>query len=684
MSGIAGIVHRDGRPASPDAIARMSAAIAHRGNDASGVICVGPVALAHRMSWSTPESRRETQPLVRSAPGSWLVADARIDNRGELASLLRVPEPSRITDAELIVRSYERWGRRCVEHIIGDFAFALWDDESRELFCARDPMGVKPLYYFESVNTFAFASEAKALFALEVVPREIDPLQVARFLEGTIGDRECTHFKGVRRLPAAHWIAMGCNRSSRAQYWRPDPEREVRYSSSGEYAEAFRDIFTEAVRARMRSVSAVGAALSGGLDSSSIVCTARELRRESGGEPIHSFSLVFPSLPGNDLRLIDERPFIESVVRAGGVIPTYVRGDELSPAADVGEILGTLDEPYPAFNLYLHWAMYRAARERGARVFLDGFDGDTAVSHGFGRFTGLVNRGEWEIFEQETRALAERRQVRPEALLEHFGLPHLTALARRGSWLAWSRATRELTSRFDLPLTGVSVNQGLRPATPSLLRGVYRAIRGRRLESGTLLLPELVRALRDGDDGSRGDADVNALSTERESHAQGLSQPAYQLTLEIADRCAAAFGIEARYPFFDRRLIDYCVALPDSQKLADGWPRFAFRRAMEGILPPEIQWRTGKGNLSPNFHRTLRAAQVAMGPLPADSPLAAYLDVHAVEEMRRRYCAESSTLARSEDGHVLFRVMVLERWLSGTGGQTAGVTTRSSPVASAA
>lgn len=682
MSGIAGIMHRDGRPASADAIARMSAAIAHRGGDASGAICHGALALAHRMSWSTPESKRELQPVIRSAPASWLVADARIDNRGELSSLLRVSEPGRITDAELISRAYERWGRRCVEHIIGDFAFALWDDEARELYCARDPMGVKPLYYFESAETFAFASEAKALFALGTVPREIDPLQVARFIEGRIDDRERTHFRAIKRLPAAHWMSVGRNRSVRGQYWRPDAQREVRYSSSREYSDAFRDIFTEAVRTRMRSVGPVGAALSGGLDSSSIVCTARDLRRANGGEPIQSFSLVFPSLPDNDRRMIDERPFIESVASGGGVVPTYVRGDELSPAADVVDILRTLDEPYPAFNLYLHWGMYRAARERGVRVFLDGFDGDSAVSHGFGRFTDLLDRGEWEVFERETRALAERRQVRPEVLLEHFGLPHLAMLARRGRWPAWSRAARELRRRFNLPITTVSVNHGLRPAAPGFLRSAYRALRRPPAGMRTLLLPELLRALGDVDHGRRDDADV--LSGERESHVEGISQPAYQLTLEIADRCAAAFGIEPRYPFFDRRLIDFCVALPASEKLANGWPRLVFRRAMEGILPPEIQWRSDKGNLSPNFHRALRTSQAASGQHAADSPLAAYVDVRAVEEMRRRYCAEGSTLARSEDGHVLFRLMVLERWLSGSDGQTAGMSSRSSAVASAA
>ena len=648
----------------------MSAAIAHRGRDADGIICDGSVAVAHRMSWSTPESRRETQPLAHAAPASWIVADARIDNRGELAAILRVAEPSRTTDVELIVRAYERWGRRCVEHLVGDFAFALWDGEARELYCARDPMGVKPLYYFESADLFVFASEAKALFTVEGVPREIDPVEVAKFVEGAIDDRTRTHFKGIRRLPAAHWMTVARRGSLVSQYWKPDAEREIHFPRSEEYAEAFREVFTEAVRARMRSVHAVGAALSGGLDSSSITCTARELRRAAGGAPIHSFSLIFPSLPAHDLRMIDERRFIDSVVRDGGVLPTFVRGDDLSPAADVDAILGSLDEPYPAFNLYLHRAMYQAASERGARVFLDGFDGDTAVSHGFGRFNGLVTRGEWDTFEREMRALAERRRVGPAALLAHIGLPHLAMLARRHRWAEWARAARQLRRRFELPLADTVINQGLRPATPAFVRATYRAIRGTTPPTRSLLLPEVVRVLRARADGASVDEVENFTSTERESHMQGLAQPAYQLTLEMADQCAAAFGVEPRYPFFDRRLIEFCVALPDSEKLADGWPRLVFRRAMEGILPPEIQWRSDKGNLSPNFHRTLREAQATMGDVAADSSLAAYVDVRAVSEMRRRYCAESTTLAGSEDGHALFRLMVLERWLSRYSGQT--------------
>lgn len=658
-------------------------AIAHRGGDVDSIAREGSIALAYRGSWMTPESVQERQPVIRSTPASWLVADARIDNRCELAGLLGIPMSGGMSDAQLISLAYERWGRQCVERLVGDFAFVRWDSESRELFCARDPMGVRPLYYFESEGTFAFASELRALLVLPEVPRDVDPLQVALFLEGTIADRHRTHYKAISRLPAAHSLTIDSHRARSSRYWQPDAERELRLSNSEEYVEAFREIFREAVRSRLRTIHPVGAALSGGLDSSSIVCTARELGGGAATIPLQTFSLVFPSLPERELKMIDERRYIESVVRGGSVLPTFVRGDELSPVADIDDVLERLDEPYPAPNLYLHWAMYRAARERGARVFLDGFDGDTTVSHGFARFNDLVQRGQWDTFEREVRALATRRRVAPASILPHFGLPHLAALAERGSWVEWTREAGELRRRFGVSLGGTAFNYGLRPAAPPVIRKILRQLRRLPGEASSLLDPDLARALRASDYASDDEA-AGAMSSERESHAKGLAQPAYQLTLEMADQSAAAFGLEPRYPFFDRRLIDFCLSVPDVEKFADGWPRLLFRRAMEGILPPEIQWRPDKGNLSPNFHRSLRAAQ-AVAPTPGpDSPLTPYVDLRVLRQMRHRYCAETSTPGRSADGHALFRAMVLERWLSANDGQRCAARLRSSSLAPAA
>jgi asparagine synthase (glutamine-hydrolysing) len=157
---------------------------------------------------------------------------------------------------------------------------------------------------------------------------------------------------------------------------------------------------------------------------------------------------------------------------------------------------------------------------------------------------------------------------------------------------------------------------------------------------------------------------AQTASTERDLHRQGIAQPAYQLTLEIADKAAAAFGVEPRYPFFDRRLIEFCLALPEEQKFANGWTRLILRRAMEGILPADIQWRSTKSNLSPNFHRRFIESDHGIVERMDFTPLAPYLDVDRLRETFRHYRAECRQRDSDADGCLLFRASVLATWLS--------------------
>jgi asparagine synthase (glutamine-hydrolysing) len=602
---------------------KMIGAIAHRALAGGGVWCDGAVGLAQGDMLAATRARRLRRPLAEAESKLVVGADARIDNAGELVASLGIDRDA--SDAELILAAYERWGSSCVKHLIGDFAFVVWDGRRRELFCARDPMGVRPLYYFASDRLFAFASEIKALFTLPDIPRDVDGDRVARFLGESTTEREATLFRGIRRLPAAHTMTVAQRASSPARYWRLDPDRELRLSSDEAYAEAFRDCFAEAVRCRLRGVDRVGSTLSGGLDSSSIVCMARQLNEESGTK-LHTFSLVFPHLPPADLRLIDERAYVGTLVRGGGLVMHSVRGDALSPMMDLDRVLWHLDGPHPAPNLYLHWGMYRAAQEHGVRVLLDGLDGDSAVSHGFARLNGLLRSGDWNGFEHEVRAYAKRREIAVETMLRHYGYPWLAALARGGHFVAWVRGASELSRRFSLGRRSLALGHGLRPLFSR-------------------------RALSD------------VRTTERQAHIAGIEQPLYQLALELADHSAAAFGIEPRYPFFDRRLIELCVSLPAEQKFANGWSRYVFRRAMAGILPPEIQWRATKSNLSPNFFRQLRDADLPKMAAETFDALEPYVRPGALRALRARFVADPRS-STQDDGLRLFRASVLATWLS--------------------
>jgi asparagine synthase (glutamine-hydrolysing) len=662
MSAICGIFHLDGRAGTRDEIAAMSAALAHRGPDRDGVWSGNEIALAHRLLVTTPESGTDLQPAVHSHPDLVLVADARIDNRDDLISALRPARSYRSSDTEVILAAYARWGFDCVDHLIGDFAFAIWDVRGGTLFCARDPMGVKPFYYFRNDRLFAFATELKSLFTLADVTPTIDPDEVALFMGCQHEERTRTMYRDLMRLPAAHTMVVTRERAFVRRFWNPDSAADVRYSRDDEFADAFRDIFACAVNARLRSAKPIGATLSGGLDSSAVVCMSRQLRSRTA-QPLHTFSVVFPSLPERELRLIDERSYVDSVVQSGGVRPRFVRGDQLSPLRDVRRILWHLDEPYFTPNLYLHWGMYEAAREAGVGVLLDGFDGDVAVSHGFGRLTGLARSRRWDALEAELLAFSTHHGKSPERALDNYVLPHLAELARQGRYLSWFRAALNIRARFGLSRTNLALRHGLQP--------MFASWTGRELGDGReaasdapLLQPSLAAVLRRHVRASQRAARERTIGSERENHIQGLSQPVYQLTLEIADKSAAAFGIEPRYPFFDRRLIEFCLGLPEDQKFGGGWPRLLFRRAMNGILPPSIQWRSTKSNLSPNFRRQFRGADLNMSESLNEAALAPYVRIDRLRTLRSRCRASNEHDAMSGPELTLFRTTVLGTWLT--------------------
>ncbi|HUB79590.1 MAG TPA: lasso peptide isopeptide bond-forming cyclase [Bryobacteraceae bacterium] len=633
MSAICGRFHRDGSPAAAADLSDMLARLRHRGGDGEASWLCGPVGLGHSMLWTTEESVLERLPLTADSERYAITADARIDNREELLASLSLdhPDPGCATDSRIILAAYRKWGEECPVHLMGDFAFAIWDGRRKELFCACDPMGVKGLYYYLSPNAFSLASEVKALFALRDVPRRLNEVRVAEYLTTLFEDRAGTFYRDIFRLPGAHSLRVTRDGFEVRPYWALDPTRELRLASDSDYVEGFRHHFLEAVRCRTRSKYPIGAALSGGLDSSSIACAARNINSATG--PLHTFSLIFPGLPESDLRLIDERPYIQAVLDTGGFQPAFIEADRLSPMRQIDRVHFHLDHANYAPNLYLHWAMYQSAHERGVRVFLDGFDGDATVSHGFERLAEMARTLRWSALRNEIRMLSENHLagIRPRRIFKEYCIKplaprwvHLTAHWLRG---------RKREARSE----NIFISSELKRRTHIVER------------AHDLLGSQLRWAI---------------TRTARQNHWLSLNQALYAYTLELADKASAAFAIEARYPFFDRRLMEFCLALPAEQKLARGWNRWVQRRAMAGILPEQIQWRPRKGNLGPNFYRRLldfereRLESVALGGAPELEP---YVDARAMRAAYEQY-ANSQSRGQGECLQ-LFAAVNLALWL---------------------
>ncbi len=413
MSAIVGSYRLDEGSADAPALDRMLEAVAHRGWDASGAWLEGHVGLGHRMLWTTPESLEEKLPAVSASGDLVVTADARIDNRDELLRLLDLPPnesdgtgetPRTVTDSELILASYRRFGEHCVERLLGDFAFAIWDVRRERLFCARDPIGLKPFYYhYRSKGVFVFGSEVKARLAVPAVPRRVNAARVSDFLVGLYEDPTATFHDGIVRLPSAHCLTVSREGISLRRYWELDPSRELALGSDAEYAEAFGELFTEAIRCRLRSAHPLGVSFSGGIDSAAVVCASRKLLAESGAPPLNTFTSLHEGIGA-----ADDRPYMEAVLRQGSLEAHVIEGEEIGPASHVDELVRVLDGPYDNAHLSAGWELRRLIQEHDVRVVLGGDGGDDSVFYGSVYLTELARSGHWISLLREASGLAQK------------------------------------------------------------------------------------------------------------------------------------------------------------------------------------------------------------------------------------------------------------------------------------
>ena len=301
MSGIAGILHFDGRPVEPGQVEAMTAAMQYRGPDGIHHWRKGNVALGQCMLRTTPESLEETQPLTNEDESLVLVMDGRVDNWEELrrellgqGAVLRTR-----ADAELVLRAYEVWGRECLRHIDGDFALVIWDARRHEAFCARDRMGNKPFTYHWTGSTLYFASEQQAILRQPEVPQVLNEGMVAEYLAAQWFSNTETLWQGILRLEAAHSMGVSPAGPTLNRYWAPDLQASLSFRNDAECAEHYRALLFDVVRRLSRSMAPIACEVSGGLDSSAIFAVADSLQRgrQFGAPGLEGYTLDFSWRP---------------------------------------------------------------------------------------------------------------------------------------------------------------------------------------------------------------------------------------------------------------------------------------------------------------------------------------------------------------------------------------------------
>lgn len=675
MSAIVGIFNRDHLPVDQAHLARMLDTLAHRGPDGAHLWCIGPVGLGHRMLLTTPESLHETLPFVDATGMLAITADARLDNRPELISLLGLEGQmgAELADSQLILAAYKKWGQACPGKLLGAFAFAIWDGRKQHFFCARDHLGIKPFYYYLSDQRFVFATEIKAILSLPGIPCRLNEIRVADHLAPLLEDRAHTFYQDIYRLPPAHQLLIQPESTAMEEFWALDPSNEIRFATDADYDEAFRELFTEVIRTCLRSAYPIGSQLSGGLDSSAITCVARNLLAAGGNSGGNTSKLKTFSFTFDEDAPCYEVPFINHVLAQNGVTPHFGRGDQSGPLTYIDSFLESADEPFHLPNFFQSWDLFKLIQSQGIRIVLDGFDGDSTISHGWTYLTELAQAGRWRELAAEAEASSRRHQTISSAgLLKLHGIPLLHQSARSGQWLRLMSDTEAIATHFQLARWPLLYRHGLRPALSESLHrlNIRQKPSANRVKEISPFLDDdfmqrtsLIERINE-----LAGARMQAQPTERESHWYALTTGLFAHALEKMDSLAAPFNLDVRHPFMDKRLVEFCLALPPEQKRSQGWDRLILRRALTGILPPEVQWRPGKADFSNNFVEGLiRFDRVRLDKLLLEDELCVSSYVN-VDKARNAYRQLIET-KKDRDGQAIYLwlVVVLEVWLRRSG-----------------
>lgn len=583
MSAIAGVVQFDGAPVDAAAVKKMTTAMALRGPDGCAQRVEGSVGLGHCMLRTTPESLHEAQPMTNEDESLVLVMDGRVDNREDLTRELmwRGVVLRGDTDAELVLRAYETWGEECPHWIVGEFVFFVWDSRRRQLFGARDAAGTRHFYYHEGAGWFAFASEIKGLLALGRIDASLNDSRVVDFIapEFDRDDEIGTFYRNIKRLPAGHAIKVAAEGAVSWRYWDPGNLPAASFASLDECAEAFLEQLRVAVTCRLRSIGPIGAALSGGLDSTSIVCLISKEFRGRLSAPLRTFSLI-----RDDRENCLDWPCIRSVIESDDWIDAEILTSSLSGETCRAFLAAgcAADEPFALTHGLVSHLIYGAASAKGCRVALDGMAGDLL----FYGYEGSLNA-----------VLRERSFGRLPAIFR--------AHVRHGVG--------------GVSGAGQAARQWLAALAPEYLRNIYREARDRRalLRGGAACsYTEATRGALARKYALRREAAAKARNCgDQALHARYFTSGLLSFAHEVYGEIAFSKGVEPRSPFSDRRMIEFAVRMPVESKLYAEWYKRLLRRSMDSILPGEVLWRRSiNGNPGWKFHHALFQKMVDVYP----------------------------------------------------------------------
>lgn len=558
MCGIAGLLSFDHKVDSTS-IRNMISKLHHRGPDGDGVWLneAKQIGLGHKRLSIIDLTETGKQPMHYANNRYTITFNGEIYNYLELKDqLLKKGYTFRSnSDTEVILALYDLKKEKALQEIDGMFAFAIWDEQEQILFCARDRFGEKPFYYHNNQNYFAFASEMKALFTLDI-SREKNQKKIYDYLLYAILedplDKSATFYQNIQQLEPAHFLIIHPDKKiSKNRYWDININGTSDLSEN-DSIEKFRELFTSSINRRLRSDVPVGSSLSGGLDSSSIVMLIDRIKKENHVQK--TFSARFENFDR------DEGKYMQMVINRSNVAPHFVFPTVESVINNFNTISYHQEEPIGSASVAIQFEVMKLAKENGVTVLLDGQGADEMLA-GYKPFWNTY-------FNQLYRSDRKKFQLETEA----YKLLHNEVVLKNDFEFKWRafhnnsfKAVSELKRKFKSP-------------TSSYFMGIH---------------PDLVSAHK------RELNPIPKVTSLKEHLYFFLMERGLNELLRYADRNAMANSVEVRLPFLNHDLVEFLFTLPNEMLLRNGWTKYILRKSMEDILPSEITWRKDKIGFEP-------------------------------------------------------------------------------------
>lgn len=607
MTAIAGVVFSEGRGIDQDCLRAMNSALAPYGRDGQNQWVGNGVFLLRTLLRTTPEDAFDQQPVVHDGAGVVLVFDGRIDNRDELIRAIGFDarRAASMSDSEIVLRGYLKWGLDAPAHFVGDFAFACFDIESRRLVLARSPLGLRPLFWFSDGNVVAFASMPKAIFRLPGFRVAVCEKRLHEFVCNQPQVDSNTFFVGIHRVEPGQMVLFERGVIDFRIFHSFAESRLIEYGSDREYVEAFSEQLERAVECRLRANGEIATELSSGYDSSTVTAIAALLMKKRGAGiraytavPREGYASPVPSGWHGD-ESVGARALCAGL---GNVEHVLIRSDETTILGGLADYIASSDRaPLNACNSA--WARVLQSRvcADGARVLLSGAVGNLSTSHeGYTYLSTLL--GKMQVFAWLREAGAIRRRHASatwSTLIKMSVAPYTHRLASLFGKEPWGLADYDKDRDFT-ESSPVSIDFHHRMTKLNWRHGAPMAQLAGPWADGRSQRIALLKVI-----------DIGEFS----AHSNSL-------------------GLDVRDPTADARLVEFCLGIPESLFLRNGKTRWILHQALGNVLPVEITEKRTKGLQAADWHevlsRELASVKLALLKMNASSSIRGFIDVDSL------------------------------------------------------